>query len=158
MKQDIYRVSPKKCSFTIRKISTQTNTFLGHLVAMIAPIFLFQSSLSNSMSLKILNLTYLLSQMPQMQTDRESKHTELFSVLDWLLLLTQRWKYDFMRSVTEQHSVWVGTLDPNPYLVSNESTVIAFIVFINQKSWNPEIPFYISASTLILDPNKQLWS
>ena len=44
-----------------------------------------------------------------------------------------------MRSVTEQDSVWVGTLDPNPYLVSNESTVIAFIVFYQSEIL--KIPF-----------------
>ena len=58
-----------------------------------------------------------------------------------------------MRSVTEQDSIWVGTLDPNPSLVSNESTVIAFIVFAIR---NLENPFYTSASTSILNPNKQL--
>ena len=79
--------------------------------------------------------------------DRQRKQAHrTFSVLYWLLLLTQRWKYDFMRSVTEQDSVWVGTLDPNPYLVSNESTVIPFIVFITQKSWKSllHLCFYIN--------------
>ena len=105
------------------------------------------------------NILFVTNATKATNADRQRKQAHrTFSVLYWLLLLTQRWKYDFMRSVTEQDSVWVGTLDPNPYLVSNESTVIAFIVFINQKSWNLENPFYISASTSILDPNKQLWS
>ena len=49
-----------------------------------------------------------MPQKPQMQTDRESKHIDLFSVLHLLLLLTQRWKYDFTRNVTEQDSVWAA--------------------------------------------------
>ena len=55
-------------------------------------------------------------------------------------------------------SVWVGTLYPNPNLVNNKSSVVAFFLFINQQCWNLENPFYISASTSILDPNKQFSS
>ena len=96
------------------------------------------------------NILFVTNATKATNADRQRKQAHrTFSVLYWLLLLTQRWKYDFMRSVTEQDSVWVGTLDPNPYLVSNESTVIAFIVFYQSeilKSWKSllHLCFYIN--------------